>query len=200
MAKKPKNKDALAELPAAPHKVLSRLILELTKEFPDVRRECFDFLKSQVFVSKALAKRSQGEAVLSLWSELAPDLEDLDEFGGGDYASEDLVAELPGQIGDRLASKKVDADHRREIPDLVLPFIRRTAIYSNNALRQVIRMRRKPICLTVPVSTAFGRVMKSDLKFYRFHPFTGGWCASDRIGGVFDILKACLPWHRRKYD
>lgn len=63
MAKKPKKKDVLGELlAAAPHKVISNLIIELTVMFPDVRRECFDFLKSQVSVSKALAKRSEGEA------------------------------------------------------------------------------------------------------------------------------------------
>lgn len=67
MPKKPNNKDALAELlAAAPHKVLSKLIIELTVLFPDVRRECFDFLKSQVSVSKAFAKRSEGEAILAL--------------------------------------------------------------------------------------------------------------------------------------
>ena len=121
--KKRKN-DALSELiAAASHKVLSKLILELAAEIPDVRRECFDFLKSNVTISKALEKRSEGEAMLALWSELAPDLEELDSYGGGDYATEDLVAELLDQIRERLDSKKVDADHRREILDLVLPFL-----------------------------------------------------------------------------
>jgi hypothetical protein len=52
MKKKPKKGDALVELlAAAPHKVLTDLILELSRESPEVRRECFDFLKSQVSVS-----------------------------------------------------------------------------------------------------------------------------------------------------
>jgi len=124
MAKKTKKGDALAELlAAASHKVLSKLILELATEIPEARRECFDFLKSRVSVSKALEKRSEGEAVLALWSELEPDLDELDSYGGGDYATQDLVAELLGQIQERLDTKKVDADHRREILDLVLPFI-----------------------------------------------------------------------------
>jgi hypothetical protein len=124
MAKKHKKGDALSELlEAAPHQVLSKLILKLAVELPDVRRECFDFLKSHVSVSKALEKRSEGEAVLALWSELAPDLEELDNYGGGDYATGDLVAELLGQIRERLDSKKVDSDHRRQILNLVLPFI-----------------------------------------------------------------------------
>jgi tetratricopeptide (TPR) repeat protein len=125
MAKKPKKKDALGELlAAAPHKVLSKLIIELTVIFPDVRRECFDFLKSQVSVSKALAKRSEGEAILALWSELAPDLEELDMYGGGDYGTMDHVADLLDQIRERLDSKEVDADHRRELLDLILPFLK----------------------------------------------------------------------------
>jgi hypothetical protein len=124
MAKKPKKGDALAELlAAAPHKVLSDLILELALDMPGVRRECFDFLKSHVSVSKALEKRSEGEIVLALWSELAPDLDELDSYGGGDYAAQDLVAGLLDQIRRRLDSKKVGSDHRRDILDRVLPFI-----------------------------------------------------------------------------
>ena len=125
MAKKRNKGDALTDLlEAAPHKVLSKLILELATEFPEVRRECFDFLKSQVSVSKALKNRSEGEAILALWSELAPDLEELDSYGGGDYATQDLVAELLDQIRERLDAKNVDTDHRQEILNLVLPYIK----------------------------------------------------------------------------
>jgi tetratricopeptide (TPR) repeat protein len=124
MTKKPKKQDALAELlAAASPKILTDLILKLAEEWPDVRRECFDFLKIHVSVSKALEKRSEGEIVLALWSELAPDLEELDEYGGGDYATEDHVAELLDQIRTQLDSKKVGPDDRREILDQVLPFI-----------------------------------------------------------------------------
>ena len=111
-------------LGAAPHKVLSKLILELATEFPEVRRECFDFLKSQVSVSKALKSRSEGEAILALWSELAPDLDELDSYGGGDYGTQDLVAELLDQIRERIDTKNVDTEHRQEILNLVLPYIK----------------------------------------------------------------------------
>lgn len=125
MARKPKKNDALTELlAAAPHKVLSDLILKLASEFPDVRRECFDFLKSNVSVSKALKNKSEGEAILALWSELVPDLSDLDMYGGGDYAIEDLVAALLDQIRTRLDSKKVDSEQREELLEKVLPFIK----------------------------------------------------------------------------
>jgi len=124
MKKKPKKGDALVELlAAASHKVLTNLILELAMESPDVRRECFDFLKSQVSVSKELEKRSEGEIALALWSELAPDLEELDSYGGGDYATEDHVAELLEQIRTKLDSKGIGPDHRNEILERVLPYI-----------------------------------------------------------------------------
>lgn len=124
MPRKPKKGDALAELlSAASHKVLSQLILKLAAESPGVRRECFDYLKSQVSVSKALVQRSEGEAVLALWSELAPDLEELDDYGGGDYATSDHVADLLYQVQKRLDSQKVDADSRQEILEVTLPFI-----------------------------------------------------------------------------
>jgi hypothetical protein len=125
MAKKTKKSDALTDLlEAASHKVLAKLIFELATEFPEVRRECFDFLKSQISVSKALKSRSEGEAILALWSELGPDLDELDSYGGGDYATEDLVAELLEQIRERLDKKNVDTDHRHEILNLVLPYIK----------------------------------------------------------------------------
>ncbi len=124
MARNPKKGDALSELlSTASHKVLSKLILELAAEYPDVRRECFDFLKSQVSVSEALVQRSEGEAVLALWSELAPDLDELDDYGGGEYATTDHVADLLDQVRERLDSQKVDADSRQEILDATLPFI-----------------------------------------------------------------------------
>ena len=124
MTKKPKKEDALAALlKVASSNVLTDLILQLAEGRPDVRRECFDFLKMHASLSKALEKRSEGEIVLALWSELAPDLSELDDYGGGDYATEDHVAELLYQIQTQLDAKKVGSDHRREILDQVLPFI-----------------------------------------------------------------------------
>ncbi len=124
MAKRHKNKEALAELLAvASSRVLTDLILKLAGNQPDVRRECFEFLKNHGSLSKELKKRSLGEIALALWSELAPDLSELDDYGGGDYATEDHVAELLEGIRRQLASKKVASEHRNEILDRVLPFI-----------------------------------------------------------------------------
>jgi hypothetical protein len=125
MAKKPMPKDALNELlAAASFKVLTDLIRQLTIGRPEVRRECFDFLKTRVSVSKALGKRSEGEIVLALWAELEPDLEELDAYGGGSYDVEDHVADLLDKIRKQLESKKVAAAYRQEILAQVLPFIK----------------------------------------------------------------------------
>ena len=162
MAKKLKEGNALAELlEAAPHKVLSKLITELTVMFPDVRRECFDFLKSQPRVSKGLAKRSEGEAVLALWSELAPDLEDLDMHGGGDYGIEDDVAELLDQIRERLESKEVDADYRRELLDLVLPLIKSGNAGMDDMLDDVANAARSPLTAACWANSAIARITPS---------------------------------------
>lgn len=125
MAKSKTKKDsALAELiAAAPPKAISELILNLAENYPEIRRECFDYLKKNTAVSKILERQSEGEAIMSIWAELLPDLEDLDAYGGGPYGVEDQVWELLYEITKRLTSKKVDETYRREILDSVLPFI-----------------------------------------------------------------------------
>lgn len=125
MAKRQKPTDALNELLAvvSPEQ-LTDLIRQLTIGRPDVRRECFEFLKSQVQVSKALKGKSEGEIVLTLWSELLPDLDELDSYGGGSYTDEDHVFGLLDQIREQLNSKKVAAEYRQEILSQVLPFIK----------------------------------------------------------------------------
>ena len=125
MAKSKAKKDtALAELiAAAPPKALSELILNLAENYPDIRRECFDYLKENTAVSKMLERQSEGETIMSIWAELLPDLEDLDAYGGGPYGVEDQVWELLYEITKLLTSKKVDETYRCEILDSVLPFI-----------------------------------------------------------------------------
>ena len=120
-----KKQTALVELlSAATPEALSELIHHLAENYPDIRRECFDYLKKNTAVSKMLERRSEGEAIMSIWAELLPDLEDLEAYGGGPYEVEDQVFELIDDITKRLTSKKVDETYRREILDDVLPFIK----------------------------------------------------------------------------
>jgi hypothetical protein len=139
MAKSKTKKDtALAELiAAAPPKALSELILTLAADSPEIRRECFDYLKGNTAVSKMLKNQSEGEAILSIWAELLPDLEDLDAYGGGPYGVEDQVWELLYEITQRLTSKKVDEAYRREILDSVLPYIKSRNSEAGDALDEL---------------------------------------------------------------
>ncbi|MCG8642285.1 MAG: hypothetical protein MI862_21345 [Desulfobacterales bacterium] len=139
MAKVKTNKDtALVKLiAAAPAKALSELILNLAENDPGIRRECFDYLKENTAVSKMLERQSEGEAIMSIWAELLPDLEDLDAYGGGPYGVEDQVWELLYEITKRLTSKKVDEMYRREILDAVLPFIKSRNSGAGDALDEL---------------------------------------------------------------
>lgn len=139
MAKVKTKKDAaLAKLiSAAPPKALSELILNLAEDDPGIRRQCFDYLKENTSVSKMLERQSEGEAIMSIWAELLPDLEDLDAYGGGPYGVEDQVWELLYEITKRLTSKKVDETYRREILDAVLPFIKSRNSGAGDALDEL---------------------------------------------------------------
>ena len=124
MARKQTRDDALAEvLAAAPSKILADLLIRLAATRPDVRRECFDYLKKHIQLSNKRKNQSEGEILLALWSELEPNLSELDEYGGGDYDLVDDVAGLLYQIEQRLSQKKIDAGYRRELLDEVLPYI-----------------------------------------------------------------------------
>jgi len=74
MAKSKTKKDtALAKLiAAAPSTALSELILNLAENYPEIRRECFDYLKENTDVSKRLERQSEGEVIMFIWAELLP--------------------------------------------------------------------------------------------------------------------------------
>jgi len=124
MTRKPKQVDTLAELLAiTPSGVLADLLVKLAATRPDVRRECFDYLKKHVPLSAERKQQSEGEILLALWWELDPDLSELDEYGGGDYGQVDQVAGLLYEIEQELSRNKIDAGCRRMILDCVLPYI-----------------------------------------------------------------------------
>lgn len=124
MARK-KTVDPLTDLlAAAPLETLIRLVAELAEDRPDVRRECFDFLKKHVPLTAGQKAWSEGEIVMALWWELYPDLEELDDCGGGDYGTEDHVADLMCDIQRKLAGKQIEEKVRRQLLDEVLPFIK----------------------------------------------------------------------------
>ena len=108
---------------AAMPDILGRLIMKLASDSPEIRRECFEFLKNHVTSVPEEDAFSEAEALMSLWLELEPDLSELDEFGGGDYDSVDYVGDLLYEISEDLQKKKIPHGYRQEILNEVLPYI-----------------------------------------------------------------------------
>lgn len=120
-----KRKDPLEGLlQAASPDVLRKLIQELASGRPEIRRECFEFLKKRVTLSAEEEASSEAEALLSLWHELEPDLCELDDYGGGDYGLVDHVSDLLYELCKGLKKKKIPHEYRQELLDEVLPYIR----------------------------------------------------------------------------
>ncbi len=124
MVRKRKREDALATmLAAAPAGMLAKLLFQLAATRPDVRRECFDYLQQHASLSPAQQRQSEGERLRAIWAELASDLDELDEYGGGDYDADANVSSLLQEIAKALSRKKIEATYRYELRDQVLPYI-----------------------------------------------------------------------------
>jgi hypothetical protein len=125
MAKKRKPADPLNDLlEAAKPETLINLAAHLSGFSPEIRRECFDYLKKHVKLTTEQKIRSEGEIAMALWWELCPDLEELDTYGGGDDATVEHVAGLIDDIQQKLAGKQIDERIRRQLLDEVIPFIK----------------------------------------------------------------------------
>lgn len=110
-------------LEAADNKILVELIEDLAIMRPEVRRECFEYLKAHVTLSPDQQETSEGETVMALWGELAPDLDELDDYGGGDYSLADHVSDLLIEILKKLSTNKVPSEYRTELLNEVLSYI-----------------------------------------------------------------------------
>jgi len=124
MAGKRKQDDPLAALlETAPKAKLVDLIVRVAASRPAVRRECLDYLKRHTALSPSRKKQSEGEKLLALWAELAPDLDELDAYGGGDYDADIHVSSLLQEIAQVLSQKKIDSDYRQKLLDNAQPYI-----------------------------------------------------------------------------
>jgi hypothetical protein len=124
MAGKRKQDDQLAALlETAPKARLVDLIVRVAASRPAVRRECLDYLNRHTAMSPSRKKQSEGEKLLALWAELAPDLDELDAYGGGDYDADIHVSSLLQEIAQALSRKKIDLDYRQKLLDHALPYI-----------------------------------------------------------------------------
>lgn len=125
MTNKKQTADPLNNLLAsAGPEILRGLISTLAIRNPEVRRECFEYLKAHAPLSTTQKQTSDGEIVLALWEELYPDLEEMDDCGGGDYAVENHVGDLLGQIEEKLAAGNVSHEVRQELLEEIIPFIK----------------------------------------------------------------------------
>jgi hypothetical protein len=124
MAGKRKQDDPLAAfLETSPKARLVDLIVRVAASRPAVRRECLDYLNRHTALSPSRKKQSEGEKLLALWAELAPDLDELDAYGGGDYDTDVHVSSLLQEIAQALSRKKIDSDYRQKLLDNALPYI-----------------------------------------------------------------------------
>ena len=124
MAGKRKQDDPLAVLlETAPKAKLVDLILRVAASRPAVRRECLDYLNRHTALSPRGKRQSEGEKLLALWAELAPDLDELDAYGGGDYDADIHVSSLLQEIVRALSRKKIDSEYRLKLLDNALPYI-----------------------------------------------------------------------------
>lgn len=124
MARKKEPTDPLNDLlAAAKPETLIELAAHLAKFRPDVRRECFDYLKKHVTLTAEQKVRSKGEIAMALWWELYPDLEEMDSYGGGDDEVVNHVAGLMDDIQQKLAGKQIDERIRRQLLEGVVPSI-----------------------------------------------------------------------------
>ncbi len=124
MARKRKQDDPLvALLETMPKAKLIDLLVIVSTSRPAVRRECLDYLDRHITPLPSRKKQLEGEKLLALWSELAPDLDELDAYGGGDYDVQDHVSDLLQEITDELSQKKIEAPYRQQLLDDVLPYI-----------------------------------------------------------------------------
>ena len=111
-------------LASAGPEILRDLVSALAFRNPEVRRECFAYLKAHAPLSTAQKQTSDGEIILALWEELYPDLEAMDDCGGGDYDVVDHVGDLLGEIREKLAAGNVSHEVRQELLEEILAFIK----------------------------------------------------------------------------
>jgi hypothetical protein len=124
MAIKRKQDDPLAALmKAATKEGLVDLLVRVAATRPAVRRECFDYLKKHATLTPSQQQQSEGEKLLALWAELAPDLDELNAYGGGDDDADFQVSSLLQEIAQALSRKNIEAAYRQQLLDDVLPYI-----------------------------------------------------------------------------
>jgi len=117
--------------------MLAELVRQLAAISPETERTCFEYLRRHVAKTPDAKAEAAAGVVFTLWSEIEPDLAELDEYGGGDYETQDHVGELLYELGEKLKKDAVPRDDRRALLDEVLPFIQSGNAGMDDALYDV---------------------------------------------------------------
>ena len=117
--------------------VLAELVRQLAAINPEAARACFEYLRKHVAKTSEAKAEAAGGAIFALWSDLEPDLAELNEYGGGAYETQDHVGNLLYELGEKLQKDTVPRDDRRELLDEVLPYIRSGNAGMDDALYDV---------------------------------------------------------------
>jgi len=117
--------------------MLAELVRQLAAISPETERTCFEYLRRHVAQTPDAKAEAAAGIVFTLWSEIDPDLAELDEYGGGDYEMQGHVGERLYELGKKLQKDTVPRDDRRALLDEVLPYIRSGNAGMDDALYEV---------------------------------------------------------------
>ncbi len=124
-------------LDATDRGALIELVRRLVALSPEAERTCFEYLREHTADAPNAKAQAAAGAAHALWSEIDPDLAGLDDFGGGDYATQDDVAERLHELEQVLRTHSIDRDDRRALLDDVLPYIQSGNAGMDDALYDV---------------------------------------------------------------
>jgi len=127
--------DKLLGVAAAP--VLLELVRRLAALSPEVERLCFEYLREHTANTPDARADAAAGVVHALWSEIDTDLSELDDYGGGDYDTQDYVGSLLYDLEQMLRKHPIRRDDRRALLDELLPYIRSGNAGMDDALYDV---------------------------------------------------------------
>ena len=136
--KNPAREESLDQLlQMADTTALRQMVEQLTSTKPDARRECLEFLQKHVALPPEMKAKAETEAIFELWSEAELDLAEPDEYGGGDYDTQDHVSALLYELSEKLKKSLIPREGRRALLDEVLPYIKSGNAGMDDALYEV---------------------------------------------------------------